>query len=145
MAAQRILGQNVSIVIIKDSVPLQELNCIKSFSFTFELEMKDEGYLGETTNRKDSVFKGVKFDMELHTNNKRIFEFVKDAIDTARRRTPGIRINIKASLTYPNGDLARITFPDCEFGDFPFSIGSRTDYVNVKIDGACSEANVVLT
>lgn len=145
MAAQRILGQQVSLIIIQDSAPLQELDCIRSFSFTYELEMKDEGYLGETTNRKDSVFKGVKLDMELHTNNKRIFQFIQSAVDKARRRVPGTRINIKATLTYSNGDLARVTFPDVEFGDIPVNVGSRTEYVTVKLDGACSEARAVLT
>lgn len=144
MPSQRLVGQNVTVIIIKDSQPLQELNCIKSFEFTFELEMKDEGYLGETTNRKDSVFKGVKGRMELHTNNNAIFTFIKDAMDRARRRVPGTRINIKASYTWPNGDTARVTFPDCEFGDFPVKTGGRTEYVSVDIDFACSEARAVL-
>ena len=145
MPAQRLLGQNVSIIIIQDSAPIEEVNCIKSFSFTYELELKDEGYLGETTNRKDSVFKGVKLDMELHTNNHRIFGLIQSAIDKARRRTPGIRMNIKASLTWPNGDVARVTFPDVEFGPFPVNTSSRTDYVTVKLEAACSEARTVLT
>jgi len=145
MATQRLLGQQVSIIIIQDSAPLTELNCIRSFSFTYELEMKDEGYLGETTNRKDSVFKGVKMDLELHTNNNKIFTLIQSAVDKARRRTPGTRINIKCSLVYSNGDTVRVTFPDVEFGDFPVSIGSRTDYVTVKLDAACSEARAVLT
>lgn len=145
MAANRILGQNVSLIVVQDGAPLQEINCIKSFSFTFELEMKDEGYLGETTNRKDSVFKGVKMDMEMHSNNKKIFQIIQSAIDKARRRTPGTILNIKASLVWPNGDVARVTFPDVAFGDFPVNIGSRTDYVTFKMDAACSEARVVLT
>lgn len=145
MAAQRLLGQNVSVIIIQDSAPLQELNCIRSFSFTYEQELKDEGYLGETTNRKDSVFKGMKLDMELHTNNHKVFSLIQSAVDKARRRTPGTRINIKCSLTWPNGDVARITFPDVEFGAFPINANSRTDYVTVKLEAACSEARAVLT
>jgi hypothetical protein len=145
MPSQRLLGQQVSVVVIQDSTPIEEINCIRSFSFTYELEMKDEGYLGETTNRKDSVFKGIKMDMEVHTNNHRIFRLIQTAVDKARRRTPGVRLNIKCSLTWSNGDVARVTFPDVEFGDFPVSVGSRTDYVTVKIDAACSEARAVLT
>lgn len=143
--AQRLLGQNVSVIIIQDSAPIQELQCIKSFSFTYEQELKDEGYLGETTNRKDSVFKGMKLDMEIHTNNNKVFALIQSAVDKARRRTPGVRINIKCSLTWPNGDVARVTFPDVEFGAFPINANSRTDYVTVKIEGACSEARAILT
>jgi hypothetical protein len=145
MPAQRLIGQNVSIIIIQDSAPIEEVTCVKSFNFTYELELKSEGYLGEYTERKDSVFKGVKMDMELHTNNHRILGVVKTAVDKAKRRTPGVRINIKASMTWPNGDVARITFPDVEFGAFPFSVGSRTDYVSVKVEAACSDALAVLT
>jgi hypothetical protein len=143
--SQRILGQNVSVIVIQDSAPLQEINCIRSFSFNYELELKDEGYLGETTNRKDSVFKGIKFDMELHSASNDIFNLIRSAVDKARRRTPGTRINVKASLTWPNGDRAVITFPDVEFGPFPVNTNSRTDYVTIKLEGACSEARAVLT
>jgi len=145
MSATRILGQNVQLMIIRDGEPLQEINCIRSFSFTYELEIKDEGYLGETTNRKDSVFKGIKLDMELHTNSNKIFNLVQSAVDVARRRTPGTRFNIKCTLTWPNGDVARVTFPDVSWGDFPFNANGRTDYVTVKMDAACSEARAVLT
>jgi hypothetical protein len=145
MPSQRIIGQNVSIIIIQDSSPIEEISCIKSFNFTYELELKSEGYLGETSERKDSVFKGVKMDMDLHTNNHRIFGLIKSAVDKAKRRTPGVRINMKASMTWPNGDVARVTFPDVEFGAVPVSTGSRADYVSVKLEAACSDALVVLT
>lgn len=145
MATGRILGQNASVILIQDGAPLTEISCIKSFSFTFELEMKDEGYLGETTNRKDSVFKGVKLDMEMHSTNAKTFDVIQAVIDKARRRQPNTVINIKAALTWPNGDVVRVTFPDVAFGDFPVNIGSRTDYITFKMDGACSEARVVRT
>jgi len=145
MPSQRLLGQNVAVIIIQDSAPIQEISCIRSFSFTYEQELKDEGYLGETTNRKDSVFKGMKMDMELHTNNNKVFQLIQSAVDKARRRTPGTRINIKCTLTWPNGDVARVTFPDVEFGAFPINANSRTDYVTVKLEAACSEARTVLT
>lgn len=145
MPSQRLLGQNVSLIIIQDSAPIQEISCIRSFSFTYEQELKDEGYLGETTNRKDSVFKGMKMDMELHTNNNKVFNLIQSAVDKARRRVPGTRINIKCTLTWPNGDTARVTFPDVEFGAFPINANSRTDYVTVKLEAACSEARTVLT
>ena len=84
-------------------------------------------------------------DMDLHTNNHRIFGLIKSAVDKAKRRTPGVRINMKASMTWPNGDVARVTFPDVEFGAVPVSTGSRADYVSIKLEAACSDALVVLT
>jgi hypothetical protein len=143
--AQRILGQNTVVSIIVNSAPLQEINAIRSFSFNYELELKDEGYLGESSNRKDSVFKGIKFDMEMHLANNAAFQLIKTAIDKAQRRTPGVRINVKTSLTWPNGDRAVIVFNDVEFGPFPVNTNSRTDYVTLKLEGACSEAVAILT
>jgi len=143
--AQRILGQNTSVIIVVDSAPQTEINSIRSFSFNYELELKDEGYLGETSNRKDSVFKGIKFDMEMHLANNAAFQLIKTAIDKAQRRTPGVRINVKTSFTWPNGDRAVVAFNDVEFGPFPVNTNSRTDYVTLKIEGACSEAVAILT
>ena len=143
--AQRILGQNTVVSIIVNSAPQTEINSVRSFSFNYELELKDEGYLGESTNRKDSVFKGIKFDMEMHLANNAAFQLIKTAIDKAQRRTPGVRINVKTSLTWPNGDRAVVVFNDVEFGPFPVNTNSRTDYVTVKLEGACSEARAVLT
>jgi hypothetical protein len=143
--AQRILGQNTVVSIIVNSAPQTEINSVRSFSFNYELELKDEGYLGESTNRKDSVFKGIKFDMEMHLANNAAFQLIKTAIDKAQRRTPGVRINVKTSLTWPNGDRAVVVFNDVEFGPFPVNTNSRTDYVTLKIEGACSEAVAILT
>ena len=144
MAAQRLKGQEISCIIIQDSVPLEAITDIRSFEFSYELETKDDGFLGETTNRKDSVFKGISGRMELHTSNKSTFKLIAAAVDKARRRTPGTRINIKAAFNYPNGDRARITITDVEFGAFPINASSRTDFVTVGMTFVASEARVVL-
>lgn len=144
MASQRIKGQEISVVIIQDSVPLDAITDIRSFEFSYELEQKDDGFLGETTNRKDSVFKGISGRMELHTSNKDVFKLIQSAVDKARRRTPGTHINIKASFNYPNGDRARVTIPDVEFGAFPINTSSRSDFVTVGVAFSASEARVIL-
>jgi hypothetical protein len=144
MATQRIKGQEVSVEIIKDSRPLDTINIVRSFDFEYELETKSEGYLGETTDRKDSVFRGIKGRMELHTNNKDIFTLIQTAVDKARDRTSGVRINIKATLAYPNGDRVRVTIIDVEFGTFPVKAGSRSDYITVDLDFVASEARTVI-
>ena len=99
--SQRILGQNVSVIVIQDSAPLQEINCIRSFSFNYELELKDEGYLGETTNRKDSVFKGIKFDMELHSASNDIFNFAPTNPDGSVAGNNGISYTFNAPDVNP--------------------------------------------
>lgn len=145
MPAQRILGQDVVVEIIRNSQPVETINTIKSFEFTYQIEIKSEGYLGETTNRKDSLFNGIKGRMELHLNSKKIFEFINEAVDKAKRRGVGTRINIKCTYKFPNGERARITIPDVSFGEFPIQSGSRTEYVSCSLDFEAAEARAVLT
>jgi hypothetical protein len=143
--AQRIKGQETEVIFIVDSVPKQNLTTIKDFDFEYELETKSEGYLGETTDRKDSVYKGVSGKMTLHIEGKEIFLFVQQVINKARRRTPGTKINIKTTLNFPSGEKVRVVIPDCEFGNFPFSFPSRTDYLSVTVNYVASDANAVVS
>jgi hypothetical protein len=141
--AQRIKGQEVEVIIMVDGQAKTNITTIKNFDFTFQLETTSEGYLGEKTERKDSVFKGIAGKMELHIENQDIFDLVKAAVDKATRRTPGTRINIKATLNFPNGQRPKVIIPDVELGEFPFSFGSRTDYLSVTVNYVAAEAQVI--
>jgi hypothetical protein len=64
-------------------------------------------------------------------------------VDKARRRTPGTKINVKATLNFPNGERPRVVIPDVEFGELPLNFGSRSDYGAVTLDFEASEAQVI--
>ena len=64
--AQRIKGQEVETLIVVDGAPRDTITDIRSFEFAFQTEIMSEGYLGETTERKDSIFKGIRGRLELH-------------------------------------------------------------------------------
>lgn len=128
---------------VANGVPQTSITDVRSFDFEFQTEIQSEGYLGETTNRKDSIFNGIRGSMELHYENQEIFNLVKSIVDKARRRTPGSKINIKTTLNFPNGDRPRVLIPDVEFGPVPFSFGSRTDYGTVRLDYEASEATIL--
>lgn len=141
--SQRVKGQEVEIMLIVNSVAQVTLTDIRSSEFAFMLEILSEGYLGETTERKDSIFKGIRGDLELHFENSDIFKFFKAVVDKARRRTPGTLINIKQTLNFPNGQRARVLIPNCEFGEIPVGFGSRGDYGTVKLTFEAAEANSI--
>lgn len=143
MPGKRIRGQEVSIALVQDGVTLDTLTAIKSFEFTFQQELKNEGYLGETSERVDSIYKAIKGQLEIHTSDKAAFVLAKSLIDKAARRTPNMRINIKCTFAYSNGDRVRATIPDVEFGDIPFNAANRGDYVQTRLDFAASEALLV--
>ena len=141
--AQRIKGQEVEVLIIARGVVQTNLTAVKSFSFTFQQEIKSEGYLGETTNRKDSIFNGIAGEMEYNFTDKAIFDLIGTITDKAQRRTAGIVINVKATMNFPDGTRARVIIPDVEFGELPVNFGSRSDYGAVRMPFEASNARVI--
>jgi len=141
--AQRIKGQEVEVIILNGSQALTNITTVKDFDFTFQLEVLSEGYLGMTTNLRDSYYKGVAGKMTLHLESGAVFDFVRSAIDKARRRTPGLRINVKATLNFPSGERRRVMINDCEFGEFPFTVGGREQYVSVTVNYEAPDATIL--
>lgn len=132
--SQRLKGQEVSIDLISDGQIQTTLRDVKDMEIAAQLEIKSEGYLGETTNRRDDVFNGAKGSMTVHFENGGPLDFIAKIIDRARRRTPGFAVNVKATLIFPGGDLRRVLMSDCYFAEFPINAGGRTDYVSIKLD-----------
>jgi hypothetical protein len=143
--AKRLMGQDTELLLVVGGQPVDAISTIKDFSFEFEQETKDEGYVGETTNRKDAVFKGVKGSFTMHLTTKAQILWVQSIIDKSRNRGTGPVVNAKTTLRFPNGDRVRYVFPDVEFGSFPFNVGGRTDFVSVKVDFVGSEGRAVAT
>jgi len=137
--ADRITGQDNEILIIQDNKPLQNITNVKSFEVTFMFEMKEEGYLGQKSDRFDEFFKGIKGRIELHTANEGVLDLVGAIYSRATTRTTGTRINFKSTLNFPNGARPRLSFNDASFGDVPFNFPARTDYGVFTLDWSCSE------
>ena len=68
--AQRIKGQEVSLLITNAGELEDTLTDIQNFNMEYEFETKSQGYLGEKTNRQDSIFNGIKFDFEIHVHTQ---------------------------------------------------------------------------
>jgi hypothetical protein len=139
--AQRIKGQEVELLFVEDNVPLTSISDIRSFDMAAELEILKEGYLGETTDRRDSVYRGYHGKMDVHFENRDILDFMRRLIDKARRRTPGVRVNCKVTLAFPGGDRVRILLKDMSFGEIPLSFGSRADYGMISLDFSGEDYN----
>ena len=137
--AQRLKGQETFCTVLVNGVEQASLHDIKSFSITPNFDILEEGYLGETSNRYDEVFKGCGVEIEVHTEDEGVFAFLEAVKDRAQRRTPGTTINIQTTLQYANGQRPRIILKDVFFADMPFNIGSRTDYASFKLSGKCSD------
>jgi hypothetical protein len=141
--AQRIKGQDVDLQIIQAGRVLTTLFNIKSFDFSYEFEVKKEGYLGQKTDKRDTVFNGISGKLEIHPENQSILIFMEAVRAKAENRTPGVQFNIRATLNFPGGDRPRIIIPEVEWGAMPFSFGGRTEYGMVSVPYEASSANVL--
>jgi hypothetical protein len=137
--AQRIKGQESEISMIVDGVVMSATTTIRSLEIAAKTEIKEEGYLGETTNRYDEIFNGVRGNIEGHMETQQVFDIMMSIIDRARRRTPGVKINIKTTLNFPNGDRPRVLLQDCFFGEQPLGFGGRSEYLTFRFEFACSD------
>jgi hypothetical protein len=143
MADQRIKGQEVELLLVVNGVPQTTTTDVRSMEVAPKLEMLEEGYLGETSDRYDEIYKGIRGNIELHFENQDVFTFFQSVVNRARRRTPGTTINIKAALNFPNGQRPRIIIKDAYFGEFPIGFGSRQDYGTVRLDFQATDYSVL--
>lgn len=128
MANQRIKGQEVEVSVLADGVTTVFTD-INSFEMMSVTETTEEGYLGEKANRYDEFYKGFTGSIQMHNSNGELFKFINIIKDRAQRRTPGVVINIKATLNFPNGvDRPRINLNDCFFDETGIAFGSRDAY-----------------
>ena len=141
MADQRIKGQEVEVILVVDGKAQDTITDVRSFEIGLKTELKEEGYLGEKTNRYDEIFNGVRGRMELNFENQDVFSLFTAVLDRAKRRTPGTQINVKATLNFPNGDRPRVLIPNVFFGEIPMNFGSRGDYGTVGLEFAAEDFN----
>jgi hypothetical protein len=135
VADQRIKGQEVSLLLVVNGAVQQTITDFRSFELTLKFDRLQEGYLGETTDRYDEIFKGVRVAAELHYENSDVFNLVTSVLNRARRRTPGTVINAKGAFNFPNGQRVRAVVQNIFFGDMPFNFPTRQDYGTLKLDG----------
>lgn len=143
MAAKRVKGQETEFRIVVDGIVQDIFRATSTWSFTDQLEVLDEGYIGETTNRKDSVYNGTDFSLEAHFEDAGEMDLRTALIARARREGGAVvRVDIGDTLLYPNGTTRTVTLLDCEFGNIEISAGSRSEYVMGSFEGSCSETQV---
>ena len=73
------------------SVVQDTITDVKSFDMTWLLEIIKQGYLRETTERRDEVYHGVKGKLSFNFENQQILALARSIIDRARTRVPGFK------------------------------------------------------
>lgn len=140
---QRVKGQEVEISVTVDGAVQETLNLARSIELEWKTETLQEGYMGETTDRYDTIYKGLSGKIEFHFDTAAPFNMIQKIVNKARRREPGTRINIKATVNFPGGERAKILVKDAEFGPLPINFGSRADYGTFSLSFAASDGQML--
>ena len=143
MPSYRLRGQEVSVQVVQNGALLADISDVKSFEVEFQLDVMSEGYLGEFTDRRDDMFKGVTGKIEFHIENGAPFDLVNAIVQRAQRRVPGTQFNVQSTVRLANGQRKRIVINDLYFGSVPFNVASRTDYVTYSLSFEAGEGKFI--
>ncbi len=139
MAKQRIKGQEVSIFVSGPDGDEDALENIGTLEITINLEVLEEGYLGQVSNEFDDIFNGVSGKIDAHLARASYFALQEKIQNRAQRRSPADeKFNIGARLAFPSGESARVTVEDCKFGPLTMTVGGRKEYVDTPIEFSSS-------
>ena len=140
----RMKGQETAINIVSTTNGLETaFSDVKSFELKFEREILSEGYLGQTTEQKDDIFKGVSGSIEFHERTADVMSLIERINAVSKRRLPGEQIQVVTTLRFPVGGSRRIVIANCKFGEIPITIGGRQDFVSFKLDFAADDARIL--
>jgi hypothetical protein len=131
---QRIKGQEVVLDIISPSGRESTLGDVVSASITYQLDILKQRLLGETSDRKDDIFRGLEGEMELQLEQRDALRFVDQVKDRATRRTAASsRFSVTMTLNFPEGGSARIQMSPVYFGNIPLNVGGGDEYVTMSL------------
>lgn len=145
MTETRIRGQEVSIRITRANRIETTLTAIKDFTVQWDFASSEEGYLGETTMRKDMIFNGMSGSMTIDAEGQEMLLFIEFLKQKAQRKIDinENQVNATARFTFPNGQTPRLLIRDMEFDGVPFAAGSRDAYVNGTFPWKAEDSRVL--
>ncbi len=145
MTELRIKGQEASIRISREGVPLETLTAIKDFTWSYMFSILSEGYVGETTMRKDDIYNGISGSFTVHQESQDLLIFLEFLKERAqRKRNPNTsRVNASVRLNFPNGEAPLSIIRDMKFGDAPNAIPSREGYVNTAFSYEAEDTKLI--
>jgi len=139
MPSYRVRGQEVSVQVVQNGRIVAELTDVKSFDVEFQMDVMKEGYLGEFTDRRDDMFKGISGKIEFHIENNAPFDFINAIVQRSQSRVKGTQFNVQSSINLPNGQVKRLLVNDIFFSNVPVNVSGRSDYVTYSLPYEAAE------
>lgn len=141
--ADRIKGQEVALVVVSAAGTEESVADVKSIDMQFDRETISEGYVGQSTEQKDDIFKGISGKAEFHLRDGGAFDLINRMNLRSKRRLPGELFQLIGTFSFPDGTSRRIVIPDARFGNIPISTASRDDYVMVTFEFVADDAQIL--
>jgi hypothetical protein len=139
----RLKGQETQVVVTSTSTGVEtSFGDIKSGEINLDMDILSEGYLGQTTEKKDSVFKGVSGSLTFHSEDAGTIDLMNRIKLATQLRLPGEVFSIVTTYSFANGSR-RIVLSPVSFGTIPINNGGRDEYVEFKLDFAADDGTVI--
>lgn len=122
---------------------LREFTDITQFEATDKFRLIEQGYLGQLTNQHDEDFNGCSISITMHVHSADAEEFKRRVKARAQRSEPDLQINATTTYFHPNGQTARVFYPDLKFGPMKTAASSRGDYVAFSFEAACDDSRLL--
>jgi len=135
----RLRGQEVQFQVTAGGVLSDAFNAVADFNDTLLFEKSTQGFLGESTDRKDFMFHGVDGNFSAQVQNANWMRFQTTLKGIAQRTTPDVKVNLIRTDFYSDGSTATRKYVDCKFGASPTAVPSRADFVKVTFDFSCAD------
>jgi hypothetical protein len=129
-----IKGQETRFTLTSPKGLEESVTKIKDASFSFDLEIITEQYLGEVSDQFDDIFRGVSVELTIDLSDPKVYDLVDQVIQRAQRRIPASsKFSVMSVLNFPSGQRRRVLFPDLKFAEIPTEFGARDEYGEVKL------------
>lgn len=138
----RIKGQEVSIRVVDTGQLVASIDSITSFNEEMKSEIKEDGFLGESTNRFDDIHNGYGGDFEAQFRRSDVTDFQLRVQARQERRNPNIVFNVIRTDLHADGTSTVFNYVDVKWGSMSTNVGSRADFVKLKTQFACSKRTV---
>lgn len=139
----RLLGQDVEVRITRGGRPQSTITAIKSLTFTVNTRVLTEMYLGESRNRKDTIFDDVGLNIVFHPESADAIDMIVGIANRAISRDPNAdQVNVIFRVSFPNGEVRRITVPKVEFDPISINVSNRDAYVDIPLTGQAESFSV---
>lgn len=141
--ATRLIGKDVQIRITRGGRPLTSITAVKSLVWTINTRVLTEQYLGESRQRKDTIYDDTSVAVVIHPESAEAVDMMVGIANRAISRDPNAdQVNITFRVSFPNGEVRRITLPQVEFAPMPLNVGGRDQYVDLTLNGEAEQFTV---